>query len=202
MTMICLSLSDYSAGGQRTMRGSVCSGCFLDGWAGELDPAHLLVGSSYVPVEQCHQFGPGHLHLVSETVTQIFRENFKDHAAENLTRKTRKSNRDLTSKTMVWIFAKVRLLCSTLKYMGSTLCLTAWAFPTSSSTDETFSGSWRFSTTVLIAFMTRPACFLSWVLFSISSGSSISRNWLKYCFADGKLTKNLENKGGQTKCKF
>lgn len=79
----------------------------------------------------------------------------------------------------------------TLKYMGSTLCLMAWAFPTRASTDDTFSGSWRFSTTVLMAFITLRAWCRSWLLRSISSGSSMSWNWLKYCLADGKLMKNL-----------
>lgn len=79
----------------------------------------------------------------------------------------------------------------TLKYMGSTLCLMAWAFPTRASTDDTFSGSWRFSTTELMAFITLRAWCRSWLLRSISSGSSMSWNWLKYCLADGKLTKNL-----------
>lgn len=80
----------------------------------------------------------------------------------------------------------------TLKYMGSTLCLIAWAFPTKARTDDTFSGSWRFSTTVLIAFITLRAWWRSWLLRSISSGSSMSWNWLKYCLADGKFTKNLK----------
>lgn len=80
----------------------------------------------------------------------------------------------------------------TLKYTGSTLCLIAWAFPTRASTDDTFSGSWRFSTTLLMAFITLQACCRSWLLRSISSGSSRSWNWLKYCLADGKLTKNLK----------
>lgn len=84
------------------------------------------------------------------------------------------------------------LLKITLKYMGSTLCLRAWAFPTKASTDDTFSGSWRFSTTVLMAFITLRAWCRSWLLRSISSGSSMSWNWLKYCLADGKLTKNLK----------
>lgn len=82
----------------------------------------------------------------------------------------------------------------TLKYMGSTLCLIAWAFPTRASTDDTFSGSWRFSTTVLMAFITLRAWCRSWLLRSISSGSSMSWNWLKYCLADGKLTKNLRRR--------
>lgn len=82
-------------------------------------------------------------------------------------------------------------LAVTLKYMGSTLCLIAWAFPTRASTEDTFSGSWRFSTTVLMAFITLRAWCRSWLLLSISSGSSMSWNWLKYCLADGKLTKNL-----------
>lgn len=82
----------------------------------------------------------------------------------------------------------------TLKYMGSTLCLMAWAFPTRANTADTFSGSWRFSTTVLMAFITLQACCRSWQLRSISSGSSMSWNWLKYCLADGKLIKNLRRK--------
>lgn len=79
----------------------------------------------------------------------------------------------------------------TLKYIGSTLCLRAWALPTRASTEDTLSGSCRFSTTVLRAPMTRQACFRSWGLLSISKGSSMCLNWLKYCLADGKFTKNL-----------
>lgn len=61
----------------------------------------------------------------------------------------------------------------TLKYTGSTLCLRAWALPTRASTEDTFSGSCRFSTTELRAPMTRQACFRSCGLRSISSGSSM-----------------------------
>lgn len=45
-----------------------------------------------------------------------------------------------------------------------------------------------------MAFITLRACCRSWLLRSISSGSSISWNWLKYCLADGKLMKNLKRK--------
>lgn len=44
--------------------------------------------------------------------------------------------------------------------------------------------------------MTRQACFLSWGLRSISRGSSMCLNWLKYCLADGNFTKNLEERKG------
>lgn len=84
-----------------------------------------------------------------------------------------------------------------MKYTGSTLCLRAWALPTRVSTEDTFSGSCRFSTTVLRAPMIRQACFRSWGLRSISSGSSMCRNWLKYCLADGEFTKNLVGGSGQ-----
>lgn len=84
-----------------------------------------------------------------------------------------------------------------MKYTGSTLCLRAWALPTRESTEDTFSGSCKFSTTVLRAPMTRQACFRSCGLRSISRGSSMCLNWLKYCLADGKFTKNLQEAAGR-----
>lgn len=82
----------------------------------------------------------------------------------------------------------------TLKYTGSTLCRSAWALPTSFSTEATLSELSRLSTSVLMAFITLWACFLSWALLSSSSGSSMCLNWLKYCLDDGKFTNSLQRR--------
>lgn len=205
MTTTCLSFSEYSPWGQCTMHGSVCSGLVLRRLSWRVWPSPPLgklqwCASRAVPSVWSRPSAPrwwnSHQSLRREP-------QGSRHLGSEVEKEEKKLRRRTglicwTSYNMTWIFMKVRLLPCTLKYMGSTLCLTAWAFPTSSSTDETFSGSWRFSTTVLMAFMTRHACFRNWELLSISSGSSMSRNWLKYCFADGKFTKNLEKKEGQT----
>lgn len=82
----------------------------------------------------------------------------------------------------------------TLKYFRSTLCLSAWALPTDFSAEAMASASSRFSTSVLMVVMTRWACFLSWTLRCISSGSSMSLKSLKSCLDEGKLTNNLQKK--------
>lgn len=84
----------------------------------------------------------------------------------------------------------------TLKYFGSTLCLSAWALPTDFSAEAMASASSRFSTSVLMVVMTRWACFLSWTLRCISSGSSMSLKSLKSCLDEGKLTNNLQKNPG------
>lgn len=90
----------------------------------------------------------------------------------------------------------------TLKYTGSTLCWSAWALATSFSTDATLSELSRFSTSVLMAFITLRACFLSWALFSSSSASSMCLNWLKNCLEEGKLTKNLQRRSAKWKIRY
>lgn len=82
----------------------------------------------------------------------------------------------------------------TLKYLGSTLCFKAWALPTDFSTDAILSELSRLSTSVLMAAMTRWACFLSWTLCCISSGSSMCLKSLKNCLDEGKFTNNLQKK--------